>query len=227
VDFLKSVNGEDEEVLGAVRDAWGEGGRVRPVDVILAWTRKHIPYLKRQIAPYQGAALAYFAHLYNRPGARFLEIGTAIGYSACLMATAAPRAMITTLNPKEGEFDKAVKNLSIRSNVRVVKQTSQEFYAPSPRPSPSRERGYDLIFVDGDHAYNMVLHDAQFLNHLRTGGLILFHDYSPEGSARPSDGCYRALNDLAEERRPFDVLIVGSGQVGMAGWIRQEGEVWD
>jgi hypothetical protein len=73
----------------------------------------------------------------------------------------------------------------------------------------------------------MVLHDAQFLNHLRTGGLILFHDYSPEGSARPSDGCYRALNDLAEERRPFDVLIVGSGQVGMAGWIRQEGEVWD
>ena len=230
-DFLKSINGGDgrtstsEEVLGGVREAWVG------VDVVLAWTRKHIPYLKRQIAPYQGAALAYFAHLYDRPGARFLEIGTAIGYSACLMATAAPRAMITTLNPKEREFELAVKNLAIRSNVRVVKQTSQEFYdSPSPRPSPSRERGYegyDLVFVDGDHAYNMVLHDAQFFNHLRVGGLILFHDYSPEGSDRPSDGCYRALNDLAEKHRPFDVLIVGSGQVGMCGWIRQEGEVWN
>lgn len=226
------ISGTDDEILAHIREKWHE------VDTVLSWTRKKIPYLKRQIAPYQGALLAYYAHGYDRPGAgvgdnpMFLEIGTAIGYSACLMATAAPRARITTLNPKDGEFEQAVKNLRIRSNVRVVKETSQAFFKTltqplTPGPSPRAERGgYDLIFVDGDHAYNMVLHDAQFFNCLKPGGLILFHDYSPDGSARPSDGSFRALNELAERHRPFDVLVIGTGGVGMAGWIRQEGETW-
>lgn len=211
--------GEDAEILAHVREKWDE------VETILSWTRKKIPYLKRQIAPYQGAILAYYAQAYDRPGAgvgdnpRFLEIGTAIGYSACLMATAAPRARITTLNPKDGEYEKAVANLRIRSNVIVIKKTSQEFW------QQSRDE-YNLIFVDGDHSYNMILHDAQFFNCLKPGGLILFHDYSPEGSDRPSDGSFRALNDLAAQHRPFDVLVIGTGGVGMAGWIRQEGETW-
>jgi predicted O-methyltransferase YrrM len=211
----KVLTGRDDEIMTAVRRSWGE------VDAVLKWVAKHIPYIKRQVAAYQGAILAYYAHTYNRPGARFLEIGTAIGYSACVMATAAPLARITTLNPKPGEFEKAVKNLYIRSNVRVVQKTSQEF---------GKEGGgelYDLIFVDGDHAYNMVLHDARFFNRLKPGGLILFHDYSPDGSARPSHGSFEALNYLQERQREFDVKVIGTGNVGLAGWIRQEGEKWD
>jgi predicted O-methyltransferase YrrM len=210
-----TLTGTDEEILDEVRQAYPEVGAV------LGWTRKHIPHLKRQIAPYQGAVLAAYAHQQDRLGARFLEIGTAIGYSACLMATAAPRAQVTTLNPKDGEYEKARANLRIRSNVEVVKKTSQEFLRGLNGQS------YDLIFVDGDHAYAMVQHDAQFFNALRPGGLILFHDYSPEGSARPSDGSYRALNELQARHRPADVLVVGTGQVGMLGWIRQGGEIWD
>jgi predicted O-methyltransferase YrrM len=210
----QKLTGKDQQVLDEVCRAWPEAMTV------LAWTARHIPHTKRQIAPYQGAALAYWARHYDRPGARFLEIGTAVGYSACLMATAAPKATVTTLNPKDGEFEKAVANLAIRSTVRVVKSTSQEFW----------EKGdagpYDLIFVDGDHAYQVVLHDSQFFNRLKPGGLILFHDYSPDGSARPSGGCFRALNDLQTKHRPADVMVIGSGQVGMLGWIRREGEVW-
>jgi predicted O-methyltransferase YrrM len=212
--LTSTLRAEDGQIVDEVRRAYAD------VDAVLSWTRKHIPYLKRQISPYQGAVLAYYAHQYNRSGARILEIGTAIGYSACLMATAAPKAQITTLNPKDGEYEKARQNLRIRSNVEVVKQTSQEFAGMVDGQT------YDLIFVDGDHAYNMVLHDAQFFNCLRPGGLILFHDYSPDGSARPSDGCYRALNDLQERHREADVLVVGTGDVGMLGWIRQEGETW-
>lgn len=211
----KRLNGTDEKIMAAVAEAWPEAMTV------LSWTKRHIPQSKRQIAPYQGAVLAYHAHLRDRPGARFLEIGTALGYSACLMATAAPKARITTLNPKDGEFEKAVANLRIRSNVEVVKQTSQAFAATAAGQQ------YDLIFVDGDHRYEVVRHDAQFFNRLAPGGLILFHDYSPDGSARPSDGSYRALNDLQKERRPADVIVVGSGGVGMLGWIRQEGETWN
>jgi len=209
----KILSGRDEDIRVAVRKAWPE------VNTVLGWTRKHIPYIKRQVAQYQGAILAYYAHTYNRPGARFLEIGTAVGYSACVMATAAPLARITTLNPKDGEYDKAAKNLHIRSNVRVVKRTSQEFLQGDSGQ-------YDMIFVDGDHRYAVVLHDAQFFNRLKPGGLIIFHDYSPDGSDRPSDGSYKALNDLAEKHRPFDVKVIGTGNVGMVGWIRREGETW-
>lgn len=209
------ITGDDGRIVAAV-------ARVYPdVTAVLNWTKRHIPTIKRQIAPYQGAALAYYAHYFNYPGARFLEIGTALGYSACLMATAAPQAHITTLNPKDGEYEKARTALRIRSNVTVVKQTSQEWYAAR------RGELYDLIFVDGDHSYNVVLHDSQFFNWLRPGGLILFHDYSPDGSARPSDGSFRALNDLQAKHRPADVKVIGTGQVGMLGWLRQEGEVWN
>lgn len=214
---------EDEEIMAEVRRAWPE------VASVLSWTRRHIPAIKRQIAPYQGAVLAYYAHRYNFAGARFLEIGTAVGFSACLMATAAPQATITTLNPKDGEYEKAQANLRIRSNVRVVKKTSAEFWAEKAGEGATGGAKvlYDLIFVDGDHAYNMVLHDSQFFNYLRIGGLILFHDYSPDGSARPSDGSFRALNDLQTKHRAADVKVIGTGQVGMLGWMRREGEVWN
>lgn len=210
---LKKI-GNDNEIMTDIKRAWPN------VEAVLGWTARHIPYIKRQITPYQGAVLAHFAHLYNRTGAQFLEIGTAIGYSACLMATAAPKATITTLNPKDGEFEKARDNLKIRSTVKVVKATSEEFFT-RPGGGP-----YDLIFVDGDHSYKMVRHDAMYFNRLRPGGLILFHDYSPDGSARPSAGSFQALNDLQEIYRPADIKIIGSGQVGMLGWIRQEGETW-
>lgn len=210
--------GTDEEISAAVHEAWPEVGAV------LAWTRKRIPHIKRQIAPYQGAVLAYYASRQNRPGARFLEIGTALGYSACLMATAAPEAKVITLNPKDGEFEKAVANLKIRSTVQVVKKTSVEFAQQELGGGNSDQ--FDLVFVDGDHSYKMVLFDSQFFNRLRTGGLILFHDYSPDGSARPSDGCFRALNELQEKHRPADVKVIGTGGVGMLGWIRKEGEWW-
>ncbi|OGC95303.1 MAG: hypothetical protein A2W25_05145 [candidate division Zixibacteria bacterium RBG_16_53_22] len=210
----QTLTAEDDVILSWVRDVYPNVGAV------LAWTGRHIPYIKRQIAPYQGAILAYFAHHQNRQGAHFLEIGTALGYSACLMATAAPLAQITTLNPKDNEFEKARDSLKIRSTVRVVKSTSQDFWMARDGEL------YNLIFVDGDHSYNMVLHDSQFFNCLYTGGLILFHDYSPNGSARPSDGSFQALNDLQTRHRQADIKIIGSGQIGMLGWVRREGEVW-
>jgi predicted O-methyltransferase YrrM len=208
------LTASDDKILAEIRQVYPD------VEAVLAWTRRHIPAIKREISPYQGAVLAYYAHQHNRPGSRFLEIGTALGYSACLMATAAPQAAITTLNPKDGEFEKARENLKIRSTVRVIKKTSQDFL------KTDADGLYDLIFVDGDHAYGMVLHDAQFFNRLRPGGLILFHDYSPEGSTRPCAGSFQALNDLQDRHRPADVQVIGSGQVGMLGWIRREGEVW-
>ncbi len=205
---------EDSQIMADICHSYPE------VNTVLAWTGRHIPYYKRQIAPYQGAVLAYHAHQYDRNGSRFLEIGTAIGYSACLMATAAPKASVTTLNPKDGEFERARDTLKIRSNVQVIKSTSQDFW------KTKEDELYDLIFVDGDHSYHMVLHDSQFFNCLRPGGLILFHDYSPDGSTRPSAGTYQALNEIQAKYRQADVKVIGSGIVGMLGWMRREREIW-
>lgn len=51
----------------------------------------------------------------------------------------------------------------------------------------------DVVFVDGAHAYSYVASDsAKALEMVRPGGLVLWHDYSPE-----SPGVFRALNELA------------------------------
>ena len=51
----------------------------------------------------------------------------------------------------------------------------------------------DVVFVDGSHAYSYVLNDsAKALAMVRPGGLVLWHDYSPE-----CPGVFRALNELA------------------------------
>ena len=51
----------------------------------------------------------------------------------------------------------------------------------------------DVVFVDGSHGYSYVVSDSgKALRMVRPGGLVLWHDYSPE-----SAGVFRALNELA------------------------------
>ena len=50
-----------------------------------------------------------------------------------------------------------------------------------------------VVFVDGSHAYSYVVSDgAKALRMVRPGGMVLWHDYSPE-----CPGVFRALNELA------------------------------
>lgn len=52
----------------------------------------------------------------------------------------------------------------------------------------------DVVFVDGSHAYSYVVSDsAKALTMVRPGGLVLWHDYSPE-----CPGVFQALNELAQ-----------------------------
>ena len=51
----------------------------------------------------------------------------------------------------------------------------------------------DVVFVDGSHAYSYAVSDsAKALAMAGPGGLVLWHDYSPE-----CPGVFRALNELA------------------------------
>jgi predicted O-methyltransferase YrrM len=189
------------------------------VDEVLAGARAAVPWCKREIWPHQAAVLAFLAHQFDREGARILEIGTALGYSAAVMALAAPRARITTLNPKGPEYVQAMSNLDRFANVRVLMEYSYQYLADYSGSS------LDLVFVDGDHSLEGVRRDTGWWKHVREGGLILFHDYSPAGSKRPNPEVVQAVDEFAARlgRRP-DVLVVDEQSVGMAGFVRREAD---
>lgn len=209
------LRGTDSEIAA-------ELGALSPeVWKIVRWADAHVPASKRQVLPYQAAVLAYWARQVDAPDAMYLEVGTALGYSATVIATAAPHSMLITLNPKPGEFEKGRDNLRIRGNVIPVQKSSEAYLSTLPLLEL-----YAFVFVDGNHSYEAVRHDSQYFTRLIPGGVILYHDYSPEGSARPSHGSYVALNELAERNREPDIRVVGTGEVGMVGWIKREGEGW-
>lgn len=178
--------------------------------------RKAIPNTKKAVYPYQAAALYHLAKPYN--GGQALEIGTAYGYSCYYLASAMPKSRIVTLNASEGEWAEDVMILEKFKNVTCLHRLSWDYLAESDGTAI-----YNFIFVDGDH--KRVKNDFPYFNRLLTGGLIIFHDYSPLGSGRECPPVYEAVNELSKIlKRAPDVLIVDDKQVGMAGFIRGEGE---
>jgi predicted O-methyltransferase YrrM len=173
--------------------------------------------VRQQIRPYQAHVLYHMARRYNREGARILEIGTYYGYSAAVMAQAAPLAHITTLTPMDWEANDARVNLAQFGNATVLCKASWDYLTEDTGE-------FDMIFVDGDH--KQIRRDLPWYNRIRPGGLMLFHDYSPNGSAMACPPVYRALEEMRQTFREFDVLVVDTEQIGMAGYIRREGETW-
>ncbi len=199
------------------------GGVYPEVPDVLRRARSLVSFNKRQIAEWQAAALYVLAKPYDSARANVLEIGTQLGYSAAVLAQACPHATIITLNPKMTEVAEAAQNLKAFPNVTVVALPSWDYLAVAGQVS-NRE-GWDVIFVDGDH--KQVERDLPWFNELKPGGLMLFHDYSPALSPRPCPPVYEALNAMADTlRRPLDVYLADTTEVGLAGFYRQRGELF-
>lgn len=161
--------------------------------------------IRAQLLSYQATALFILARRYNRPGMDILEIGTAAGYSASIMAQAAPLAKIVTLNPALHEIPAATENLKAYANVKIEPFASWDYLRDSTGT-------FDLIFVDGDH--KQVALDMPWWDRLRVGGLMLFHDYSPIACAP----VYEAVNALASKlATQLDVCVMDDSKIGLAG----------
>ena len=173
---------------------------------------------KREVERYQALLLAHFAMEVGRSELPLiLEVGTALGYSAAVMAHAAPGTHVFTLNPKDHEVEEALRTVGTMKNVSVIKSTSVAYLGTEGK---SLRDTLDLVFVDGDHA--KVHRDFAFFWTLKPWGLLLFHDYSPEGCRRPCPPVYDGVNRMATllGREP-DVLLVDEERVGMAGFYRR------
>jgi predicted O-methyltransferase YrrM len=105
---------------------------------------KRSSVIRKQLKTYQAAALYWMAEEFNLDGSRIMEIGTFLGYSTSIIAQAAPRAHITTMNPKPKEVETARKNLSKCRNVTFVTMASWDYYPAAPC-------NIEMVFVDGDH----------------------------------------------------------------------------
>lgn len=176
---------------------------------------KNSAHIKRQVTELQACQIFNLCALFNQDGAVMLDIGTLHGFSASIMAQAAPRATIITCNPVLAECKIARQNLKPYKNVRIVQKRSWELFA-------SWRLGLlDFIFVDGDH--NNVALDLKWYDKLKAGGLMLFHDYNPKGCGAESSILKKTLDDFIKELgREYDYLLIDEkrrrGMVGINRW---------
>lgn len=181
-----------------------------------------VPFLKRQIDVFQACALFALAQQHNKIDAAMLEVGTAWGYSAAVIARAAPLARILTLNPKMHEVIKARDHLKpFRAQVTVLCDTSDDLWqAHVPGEI------FDFVFIDGDHRPPALYQDMRWFTELKPGGLILFHDYAPASSPRPCPAVVETLDQIRDTqiKRDYDVQVIADDGVGMVGWIRRPGD---
>ncbi len=192
-----------------------------------AIVRTYVPPNKKEVWEEQAAVIALLASQYNRPECRILEFGANRGYTACVIAHAAPRATVVTLEPHPGHRRLARVNLD-GLNVTVRPESSVAFLGVNSWT-------YDMIFVDGDHK-NIRL-DLPWFNRLNPSGLFLHHDYASPESSRPCPPVYDMLNAFAGRAalpsgveaamHDFDVLVSDDTGTAIAGFYRHEGEVWN
>ena len=163
-------------------------------------------HIKCKMYPYQGALLYWLAQQYNQDGARIVEIGTLHGYSASIMAQAAPRAHITTLNPTKAEVLGARVTLADYRNVTIIDIASWDYYPAAPV-------NIEMVFVDGDH--KRAARDLPWWNVIAFGGLMAFHDYSPVKVPPVAVAVDRLCAQL--KKAAPDVVVIDDAGVGMAG----------
>jgi predicted O-methyltransferase YrrM len=133
-----------------------------------------------------------------------VDVGSAYGYSAVVMAKAGAR--VTTIDPHAGEnpgtLDTLMANLQAyqANTVTVSVGTSQEVLPTLPGG------WYGLVFIDGDHREPTVTHDVQWaLKLLRPSGTLACHDLDEDSCP----GVRAALDRLFDHPQPIvDTLFV-------------------
>ena len=154
-----------------------------------------------------------------------LEVGTHIGASTLYIARALKNngdGSVTTVdiadvNAGDGAWRKVglpipprdfADKLGCRGPINFVTQASLDFINKT-------DKKFDFIFLDGDHAARTVYREvAAALRILNPGGVILLHDFYPEGKALFPDnnvisGPFLALSRIIKESPGIAVQPLG------------------
>ena len=149
-DFINSYNGVQKELLEAVRkEAVSE----------------NVPIIRREMESYIKVMLGIV-----KPK-RILEIGTAVGYSALLMAEYMPKdCTIVTMENYDVRIKKARENFALAGKENVI--TLMEGDACEILPTLTGE--FDFVFMDA--AKGQYLNYLYYVKNLMAGGAILITD---------------------------------------------------
>ena len=110
-----------------------------------------------------------------------LEIGTAIGYSAILMANANSFCEITTIERDEKRYKEAVKNVNksgLDKRIELVYNDAMEVNLTNCK--------YDLIFIDAAKG-QYIKYFEKFCNYLNPGGVIITDNLKFHGLVKNKD----------------------------------------
>lgn len=117
--------------------------------------------------------------------------------------------------------DPAPQRVIQGKNIFFHSETSDKFFEKI-----SKEKKFDLIFIDGDHSFEFVRRDLEnSINHISNKGLIILHDTDPpfenlQGMPRLSGGigsgcisspmgeCWKALAERRIKNQDIKVLTV-------------------
>ena len=147
-----------------------------------------------------------------------LEIGTAIGYSAIMMALANPNLTVTTIERDEKRYLEALKNikkLNLENRITLIFNDALDV---------NIEGKYDLIFIDAAKAQSIKFFE-KFERNLNPGGVIVtdnleFHELVKKKEEEIESRNLRALvrkvkeyiNFLkANDRYETEFLSIGDG----------------
>jgi predicted O-methyltransferase YrrM len=112
------------------------------------------------------------------PGQRILEVGSAYGFSACVMGLAGPESILA-VDPHTwiaGSGGTMAANLDRYGLSEKVEIRSKTFYAVAPALVAAKAK-FSFIFIDGDHSYSAIHYDAtEALKLIEPGGTIAVHD---------------------------------------------------
>lgn len=145
------------------------------------------------------------------------ELGTCTGKTSYLMAkNSKADAMVYTLTLPPDEivnYDKTDKDDKIATNNALSESSFTKFFYSGTEvegkivqifaDSKSFDENkylnfFDLIFIDGSHAYSYIKSDSEkCMKMLKKNGIILWHDYN--GVYKGSKDVYKYLNELSSQ----------------------------
>ena len=149
---------------------------------------------------------------------KYLETGTHIGSSIITAAQALPSSSeLITVDLVDVNLNKPDKNLLSpkemikklgKKNVNFVVKSSLDFF-------DDNNNKFDFIFLDGPHSEDYVFKEVpRALDHLKKNGILLLHDYYPEGKSlykgkNPILGPYNAIKNLRKKNLKIKPIPLG------------------
>lgn len=139
-------------------------------------------------------------HVYEKSGCNknqvWCEIGSNIGESALLISSFQFVSKLYCIDPlwspeQELAFKDRLSHLN--EKIQLIRKKSSDIF------DLIENNSLDCIYIDGDHSYDMVVHDLSFaLAKVRSTGFICGHDYGPAHAE-----VIRAVDEFKEKNKLY------------------------